>query len=426
VESQNPLHPIDRLGHAKLLEALFARRSRRFGLGMEIPFGPLAYRSAMHPMALSDLERDALVLCGAGISGWTSGIEYASAEAGAAGCNHALRMAGRTFPSAGGGGAAEILFTDDSGTWITQFRDVEPARWNELAAPGGFAGMIQRSARHRARLSDKRAELKPIAIQGGLIDPWYFDRPGSAILVPILDLTQSLLNRLAIALGSGITVRDSAGDRSFSAGQPSGAGGTVELALVERHVLENAAGEAAIICHNIALAAEAIGLGCCMFSPENPEDLAAAFSSEAFDGRGIRFADDAKGVAAAVGIDGVFETMRPPYTADMRAAVEKVIELKFGPGGAYDPYGYRGPYRNSWRIKVETQRYGPALIRALADLAEHIWGTYRRFPSILPPLYLRAGVQVHHLDPSFYEKFFGADACLKSHRDHMQNWHAET
>src|SRR5690606_10572084 len=37
-----------------LFDALFGRRSRRFGWGMEIPHGPLAYKSELPPVPLDD------------------------------------------------------------------------------------------------------------------------------------------------------------------------------------------------------------------------------------------------------------------------------------------------------------------------------------------------------------------------------------
>ena len=48
-----------------LLEAIFARRSRRFGLGMEIKHGPNAYNSAADPIPLS-LEEEAVLSMAAG------------------------------------------------------------------------------------------------------------------------------------------------------------------------------------------------------------------------------------------------------------------------------------------------------------------------------------------------------------------------
>src|SRR5690606_38526754 len=59
-----------------LFSALFGRRSRRFGWGMEIPRGPLAFRSEKPPTPLDDLERSLLIAAGLGVSGWHFGIPY--------------------------------------------------------------------------------------------------------------------------------------------------------------------------------------------------------------------------------------------------------------------------------------------------------------------------------------------------------------
>src|SRR5690606_8132321 len=116
---------IEEISRFPLLEAIFGRRSRRFGMGMEIPDGPTAYRSGHEPVPLSELERTLLLLCGAGISGWNTGIEHSSSG----GCNYPLRYVGRTFASAAAVHSSELIVTDDSGTYITQLRDLDPARW---------------------------------------------------------------------------------------------------------------------------------------------------------------------------------------------------------------------------------------------------------------------------------------------------------
>jgi hypothetical protein len=59
-----------------LLEALFGRRARRFGLGMEVPSGPLAFKSRYAPMPLSELEQAALIVAATGVSGWHFGIPH--------------------------------------------------------------------------------------------------------------------------------------------------------------------------------------------------------------------------------------------------------------------------------------------------------------------------------------------------------------
>ena len=53
-----------------LLEALYGRRSRRFGLGGAIPDGPLAYRSRHEPLPLTELERMLVLSAMGGTTGW--------------------------------------------------------------------------------------------------------------------------------------------------------------------------------------------------------------------------------------------------------------------------------------------------------------------------------------------------------------------
>src|SRR5512134_1184274 len=53
-----------------LVEALYGRRSRRFALGVEIPDGPLAYRSKHEPLPLTELERMLVLSAMGGTTGW--------------------------------------------------------------------------------------------------------------------------------------------------------------------------------------------------------------------------------------------------------------------------------------------------------------------------------------------------------------------
>ena len=56
-----------------LFESIFTRRSRRFGLGMEIPRGPNAYKSTAEPLPLSFEEEALLCMAATGMSGMTGG-----------------------------------------------------------------------------------------------------------------------------------------------------------------------------------------------------------------------------------------------------------------------------------------------------------------------------------------------------------------
>jgi hypothetical protein len=57
---------VDELWAYPLFDALYGRRSRRFGLGFDINEGPFCYRSVHAPLALSQLEEALLVGAGAG------------------------------------------------------------------------------------------------------------------------------------------------------------------------------------------------------------------------------------------------------------------------------------------------------------------------------------------------------------------------
>ena len=48
------------IGDYPLLDALTKRRSRRFGLGMKMPAGPLAYQSRHAPFPLTRRRRGAV------------------------------------------------------------------------------------------------------------------------------------------------------------------------------------------------------------------------------------------------------------------------------------------------------------------------------------------------------------------------------
>ena len=61
-----------------LFEALYGRRSRRFGLGFEIAEGPFKYKSQRAPLPLSDIEEALLVAAGVGFRDCALGPEPAA------------------------------------------------------------------------------------------------------------------------------------------------------------------------------------------------------------------------------------------------------------------------------------------------------------------------------------------------------------
>jgi hypothetical protein len=63
--------PEKKLAHFSLLDALFARRSRRFAKGMRLNGGPLAYESMYEPTPLSQVEEAILAFAACGVTGYT-------------------------------------------------------------------------------------------------------------------------------------------------------------------------------------------------------------------------------------------------------------------------------------------------------------------------------------------------------------------
>jgi len=80
-----------------------------------------------------------------------------------------------------------------------------------------------------------------------------------------------------------------------------------------------------------------------------------------------------------VGIDKYFEGLCPPYCTDMREAVQKFADLKFGPNGAFDPER-PGPYRENSRIKSRVERYTPEFIELMARSHSTSTTTSAAFP----------------------------------------------
>jgi hypothetical protein len=61
-----------------LFDAIYARRSRRFGLGFAMAEGPFKYTSRHAALPLSETEEALLVAVGFGFRGWCCGIRAGS------------------------------------------------------------------------------------------------------------------------------------------------------------------------------------------------------------------------------------------------------------------------------------------------------------------------------------------------------------
>ncbi len=418
------------LGTYPLLSAIFGRRARRFGMGMTIPDGPLAYQSKHAPLPLSDTETMLLVLTGAGVSGWNFGLPHTPTGAAGTGCNYPMRLVGRAYASAAGIHASEMLWTDDSGAYITQFRDLSPDEQQEFHAATDLDALIEKARRHIVKLSDKRVTLPAEFPHVESHNFWVANQPGSTLFVPIVDLTQQVLAGLAIGIGERAVIFDTRHDRPcgdldrFIKSGLLDAERKFPLVDLEQYLLSTAAAEVTIANHNIVLLLQAMGLGGWFYSGVNPNTLLGAAAEDGIAGFGFRFTNRPEwDNPNPVGLEPYFAGFCPPFLSDMRAGVAKFVERKFGPGGTYDP-ATAGPYRNTRDVKARVHRYTPEFIECLGEMAQYIHDTYGKFPATLPSIYARLYAQAQHIDLEFYDEHFGPEAYLETHRQHMSHWHA--
>jgi hypothetical protein len=423
---------LDDLRSFPLFHALFGRRARRFGLGMQIPSGPLAYRSQHEPMPLSELETALLIAAATGVSGWNFGVPFGPARPAEHG-QFTQRFTGRTGPTAAGIGTPVLFHTDDRGTYLTNTRDVQPSRMRELEtnADDDVARILAVCREHTVRLGDQRLDLP--AAPGHMMEPnfWMANAKGSTLFMPMGDVSEQLLGIMSIFLANGYVITDDIAKRPAGDLAPFIRSGLLQaekafpLSVLELSTYEANTMELAFMGHNIVLALQGMGLGGLFFNGVNRWSVLGAFAGDGVRGLGFRFTTDERWTTPnPVGLEGRFEALCPPFQPDMRAAVETFVRRRFGPGGAYDPHT-AGPWQRSAQVKGSVTPYGDEFIDCLATVAQYIHDTYGRFPATVPTIALTGYVQAQHIDTDFYDAHYEPGAYLETHASHMDRWHGD-
>jgi hypothetical protein len=420
---------LDELRNFPLFHALFGRRARRFGLGMEIPSGPLAFRSRHEAVPLSELETALLIAAGTGVSGWNFGVPFGPAQPQEHG-RFTQRFTGRTTPTAAGIGTPVLFHTDDRGTYLTNTRDVKPERMQELASIDDDVDRVLAVCReHTVRVGDERLDLP--AAPGHMMEPnfWMANAPGSTLFMPMGDVSEQMLGIMAIFLSNGYVIRDDRANRTAGDLAPFVRSGLLDenrvfpLSVLELATYEANTMELAFTGHNIVLALQAMGLGGLFFNGVNRWSVLGAFATDGVRGLGFRFRTDERWTTPnPVGLEGRFEALCPPFQPDMRSAVQTFVRRRFGPGGAYDPES-GGPWKDSARVKASVSPFSDEFIDCMSAIAQYILDTYGRFPGSVPTIALTGYVQAQHIDTEFYDEHYSDGAYLDTHAQHMARWH---
>ncbi|MDP3984475.1 MAG: hypothetical protein Q8Q52_05640 [Acidimicrobiia bacterium] len=311
--------PLKELFDFPLLEAMYGRRARRFGMGMEIPSGPLAFRSSAEPASLTELEHAVLVAAGTGVTGWNFGVPFGPDRPNSH-AHYTQRFTGRTAPTAAGFGTPVLFHTDDEGTYLTNTRDSTPTAVRELDDGADDIQRILELGRQRTtQLSDRRLDLP--AQPPHMLPPnlWMANAPGSTLFMPLGDASEQVLGFLAMALANGNFIVDDEAGRPAGDLAPFVRSGLLDeakpspLSVLQQMAYEANTAELSFMAHNIVLTMQAIGLGGLFFNGLNRWSVLGAFADDGITGLGFRFVDDERWTLPnPVGLDGMYEALCRP------------------------------------------------------------------------------------------------------------------
>ena len=425
-----PPDPVRDLLEFPLLDAVFGRRSRRFGMGMSIASGPLAYTSEHAPAPLTRLEQDILLAAGTGVTGWHFGVPFGPDRPGAH-AHYSHRFTGRTAPTAAGFGTPVLLSTDDDGTYLTNNRDQTPSAVRTFGGEDGDLEKITAPVgEHTVKLTDRRLDLPaqpPHVLPPNL---WMANAPGTTLFMPVADASEQTLGLLTMAMANGNFPVDDQHGRPAGDLAPFVRSGLLDdakptpISVLQQMAYDSNIAELSFMAHNIVLTMQAMGLGGLFLCGINSWSALGAFAANGVTGFGFRFVEDERWTLPnPVGLDGQFEGLCPPYQPDMRTAAQVYVERKFGSAGVYSSPD--GPWKESATIKSGVEPYSDEFVSCLGEVAQYIYDTYGRFPVAPATMVLTGSVQVVHLDTDFYDTHFQPGAYLPSHRDHWETWHAD-
>ena len=168
-----------------LFEALYGRRSRRFGLGFEMPVGPFRYKSAHTPVPLTEIEEALLVGAGAGFSGLALWDLPTPAPY--------RHRSGRTFPTTRAGGQTALFFTNDEGLYVLD-TNFATSKLREIETVDERTKLLETYRAQRRPLRHGRLDIPRRVPPMSGHDLWDSNRPGSTLFLPVCDVSASLIS----------------------------------------------------------------------------------------------------------------------------------------------------------------------------------------------------------------------------------------
>lgn len=446
-ENNRQATPLDHL-----LDLLKNRRSRRFGLGMKMPSGPMAYASRYPGVRLTEEEEALLVFSAAGITGYALGdLDYSAGQGGTI----LAGTVGRTIPSGDAIHTCGLIVINADATYYIK----RPQDWLATEIPG----LVQLAERDNYLELYRRSRVS--IGQGGRYPPvhpfmnincnqWSLYDPSSTYFLPVADLTFMYINALLEIFNeyNGAFIRD---ERSWF--RPAGVlsytrtrGGHLESDLkaertltiqqLETMVEEFVSVEMGMMIQNLMLMTQALGLGGFPHWAAHPYGWFNTLGFQMQPVRASRYFNLPLPLRWLAGIfhkDPVIPVVTgltqasgpviapycPPNFPDMATAVRAVADQKWGPTGIFR----EGASNSAWKDPGKIAGAAPTISQKALDTTiaycDYVYRHYRRFPAYPMPLRTLLGFQVNHLDLEFYDRFYPSGVLSESQRNHFNEWH---
>lgn len=448
----------ERMARYPLLEALLERRSRRFGHGMNLNGGPLAYDSGLAPQPLTLEEEAALAFAGCGITGYTlADLPYDSGEAHeAGGGNIIINLVGRTVASGDAVHAVALFVINDEGAWMLKRpQDYPRTEIAELARAAREHEVVELYEKGRVRIADGRPDVPrelPFVMP---FNKWAANLPGTTYFLPVNEFSAFYINVLLSAFSEefGYFLVDErnrfrpAGIARFARSRGGHLrddpreGRFTTVSFLETWLYEFAAIEQGEILQNLALMTEALGLGGFPHFAAHPfiwfQTLGFRMQEIPFSrtiGAGtvtrrlLRALGKELPIPTAVGLERAGEVLIkpfcPPYYRDMEEAVLAFVDNKYAQGtGAFRDGGAATSWQDGSAIQAGIPPYSDHAVAATIAYCEYVYERYGRFPANSGPFRTVLAHQAHHLDPDFYDRFYRPGALSETQRQHRHAVH---
>lgn len=443
----------DRLARYPLLEALIERRSRRFGRGMRLNGGPLAYTSTHTPKPLTLDEEAALAFAACGITGYAlAELPYETGDMpDASSGNIMTHFFGRTVASGDAMHYVIVFVLNDKGVWMLRRpQDYPRAEIPALVESARDHKLVELYERSRVRIADRRLDVPREVPFVAPFNKWSANLPGTTYFLPINEFTAIYINVLLSALSEEFAffivdernrfqpagIAPFARSRGGHLYDDPGAGRLATIGFLESWLCEFAAIEQGGVLQNLALMTQALGLGGFPHFAAHPfiwfhtlgfrmEDI--PFSRTVGAGPLMKGLLKAFGkdnpVPTAVGLEQSGEVLIkpfcPPYYRTMEEAVLAFVDYKYAQGrGTFRDGGATTGWRDGAAVQAEIPPYSDKAVAATIAYCEYVYRRYGRFPAKCGPFRSILAHQAHHLDLDFYEKFYRPDALSETQRQH--------